>query len=70
MGSILKKVCISRSFIQKADELKLYQNIGEGEIRMKQPIIEIGRASEEAVMALIKMGILIVNETGIHVKED
>lgn len=37
---------------------------------MKQPIIEIGRASEEAVMALIKMGILIVNETGIHVKEN
>lgn len=36
---------------------------------MKQPIIEIGRASEETVMALIKMGILIVNETGIHVKE-
>lgn len=37
---------------------------------MKQPIIEIGRASEETVMALIKMGILIVNENGIHVKED
>jgi hypothetical protein len=36
---------------------------------MKQPIIPIERAGESTIMALVKVGILKITETGIRVKE-
>lgn len=36
---------------------------------MKEPIIEIPRASEELIKALIESGILVVKEDGLHVSE-
>ncbi len=36
---------------------------------MKQPIIEIKRADEKTVKALIEAGILEVKEDGLHVVE-
>lgn len=37
---------------------------------MKQPIIEIPRASERLIAALIRKGILVVTESGIRCKEN
>lgn len=37
---------------------------------MKKPIINIPRASEELIKSLINAGILFVDETGVHVKEN
>lgn len=36
---------------------------------MKQPIIPIKRASESTILALVSAGILIIDESGVHVKE-
>lgn len=38
--------------------------------KMKNPIISIPRASEELIKSLISAGILFVDETGVHVKEN
>ena len=38
--------------------------------KMKKPIINIPRASEELIKSLISAGILFVDETGVHVKEN
>nr|DAW60728.1 MAG TPA: hypothetical protein [Caudoviricetes sp.] len=35
----------------------------------KQPIVPIKRASESTILALVKMGILEITESGIRVKE-
>lgn len=37
---------------------------------MKNPIISIPRASEELIKSLIRAGILFVDESGVHVKEN
>lgn len=37
---------------------------------MKKPIIDIPRASEDTVQALINAGILEVTEDGVRVKEN
>ena len=37
---------------------------------MKTPIIEIQRASENTIQALVNAGILEVSEDGIHVTEN
>lgn len=36
---------------------------------MKEPIVSIERASEATIEFLIKVGILFVDENGIHVTE-
>ena len=46
------------------------ENQNDREVSMlKQPIIPIKRASESTIMALIKMGILEITDSGIRVKE-
>lgn len=36
---------------------------------MKEPIIPIKRASEDWIMGLISIGILVVTEDGLHVAD-
>ena len=47
--------------------ITIYQEQKEN-IHMKEPIIEIKRASEETIKALINAGILVVTDSGLTTK--